>query len=81
MAGRADGQAIAMQIGAVHVEPDLGAMHGRTQALEQAPEAGGMIHFDQMRDFMRRQIVEHDPQRLDWSRMLMRLILTESSPA
>src|ERR1019366_916461 len=72
---------IAMQIGAVGVEPGLGARDVRADALDHAPEPARVVHFDKMRDLVRREIVEHEPQRLDGSRIDTRLIATPSASA
>src|SRR5258708_7975535 len=51
-------QAIAMQVRAVGVEPGLGALGVGADPEDRAPEARRMIHLDEMRDLVRRQIVE-----------------------
>src|SRR5450759_5459708 len=58
---------IAMQIGAVGVEPGLGARDVRADALDHAPEPARVVHFDKMRDLVRREIVEHEGRREDQS--------------
>ena len=45
-AARGGGQAIAVQIGAVHVEPDLGALDIRVETLHHPPEARRVIELD-----------------------------------
>ena len=54
---------VAMQVGAVRVKPGLGAAHLGADAFNQAPEAARMIHIDEMRDFMSREIVEDKRRR------------------
>src|SRR5664279_3519999 len=56
---------IAMQIGAVGVEPGLGARDVRADALDHAPERLAVVHFDEMSDLVRREIVEHEGRRED----------------
>ena len=58
-------QPVAMQIAAVDVEPDFGALMIGTKALDQPPKPGGMIHLDEMRHFMSGEIVEHKARRED----------------
>src|SRR5579884_690523 len=52
-----------MQTAAVHVEPRFGALHVRTDAFDQCPESPRMIHFDEVRHFVRGQIVENEWRR------------------
>ena len=54
-----------MQIAAVDVEPYLGALMVGTEALNEPPEPCGMIHLRQMRDFMRRKVIEDEGRRED----------------
>ena len=56
------GQAIAMQIGAMGVEPGLGAVVIRAKPLHQPPEPRRMVHLDEMRHFVRGKVVEHMAQ-------------------
>ena len=48
---------VTVQIGTVRVEPGLGARHMRTETLDHAPEAARMVHFDEMRDLVRSEIL------------------------
>ena len=54
-----------MQIAAMHVEPHLGALVVRAQPLHQPPEARRVIHLDEMRHFVRGEIIQHDAGRQD----------------
>jgi hypothetical protein len=54
-----------MQFTAMDVEPYLGSFVIRAKALDQAPKPRGMIHLDEVRDFVRREIVEHETRRQD----------------
>src|SRR5882762_8013767 len=58
-------QAGAMQVRAMGVEPGLGALGVGADPEDRAPEALRMIHLDEMRDLVRRQIVEHEGRRQD----------------
>ena len=51
--------------GAVCVEPGLGFVHCRIEPFDQRPEARGMIHLDEMRDFMGGNVVEYERRRED----------------
>ena len=55
----------AMKAGAVMLQPFLRAVGFRKQAMRDFPEGGRMIHVDEMRDFMRGEIVEHERRRED----------------
>ena len=57
--------AVTMQVGAVRVEPGLGARDVRADALDHAPEPPRVVHLDEMRDLVRREIVEHEGRRED----------------
>jgi len=57
-AGRV-GQAIAMQIRAVDIEPCLGALVIRAQALHHTPELCRVVHLDEMCHFVRGEVIEH----------------------
>src|SRR6185369_9969250 len=57
--------AVAMQVGAVGVEPGLGAADIRIDARNDPPEPARMIHLDQMRDLVRGEIVEHEGRSHD----------------
>ena len=59
------GRAVAVQIGAVRIEPGLGPPDVRTKLVHQPPEFRRMVHLDEMRDLVRRQIVEHERRRED----------------
>jgi hypothetical protein len=54
-----------MQFAAVDVEPYLGPFVIRAEALDQAPKSHGMIHLDEVRHFVRREIVKHEARRKD----------------
>src|SRR5579872_3940555 len=56
-------EAVAMQVRAMRIEPCFGARDVRTNTIDQPPETPRMIHLDQMRDFMRCEIVEHERWR------------------
>ena len=56
---------VPMQRIAVGVEPALGAFPVRADARDHAPERARVVHLDQMRHLMRRQIVEHVRRRED----------------
>src|SRR5262249_39596413 len=57
------GHAIAMQIGAVGVEPCFGEFDVGVDRPHQAPEARRVIELEQVRDLMRGEIVEHEGRR------------------
>ena len=52
-----------MQVGAVDVEPNLGALVLRGEAIDQTPELGRVVHLDEVRDFVCGQIVEDEGGR------------------
>ena len=54
-----------MQVVAVGIEPALGAFDVIADPIDHAPEPCGMVHLDQMRDFMRGEIIEHIGWRED----------------
>src|SRR3970040_146080 len=56
-------ESVAMQFGAMRVEPALGVTHVRTNALDQPPENSAVVHLDQMRDLVRGEIIEHERRR------------------
>ena len=56
---------VTMQIVAVGVEPALGAFDVVADAVDDAPEAGRMVHLDQMRHFMGGEIIQHIGWRQD----------------
>ena len=39
------------------IEPSLGAFMVRAQLLHQTPEAWRVIHFDEVRNFVRRKVI------------------------
>ena len=49
----------------MQIEPQLGPLEVRTDTIEQSPEARRVIHFDHMRTFVRRKIIEHVARRED----------------
>src|SRR6266511_1929933 len=49
-----------MQVGAVHVEPNLGAIEFRIETLHQPPEPQRMIEFQQMADLVPGKVLEHE---------------------
>src|ERR1700689_2416016 len=59
------GQPIAVQIAAMHVEPDLGALVVAAQPAHDAPEARRMIHLDKMRHLVCGEVIEHEVRRHD----------------
>lgn len=54
-----------MQIAAVNVEPDLGPLVIRAEALNETPEPRGVIHLGEMRDLMGREVIEDKRRRED----------------
>src|ERR1700741_616955 len=54
-----------MQITAMNVEPDFGALMIGTKAPDQPPKPSGMVHLDEMRHFMSGEIVEDEARRED----------------
>src|SRR5437764_4213155 len=59
------GEAVAVQVSAMGIEPDLGAREVGIEPSDQSPEARRMIELPQMRDLVRRQIIEHVRGRQD----------------
>src|SRR3981189_633438 len=57
------GQPVAMQIGGVRVEPPLGALDLRIEALYQPREPRWVVELDEMGDLVRGEIVEHERRR------------------
>src|SRR5258708_26708522 len=55
--------AVAMQLGATHVEPSLGALHVRTDAAEQAPKPHRGVHFHEVGNFVGGEVVDHKTRR------------------
>src|SRR3981081_160188 len=51
---------VAMQVVAGGVEPGLGAFDMAANPVDHAPESRRMVHLDQMRHFMRGEIVQHE---------------------
>ena len=47
------------------IEPSLGAFVIRTKASNQPPEPGGMVHLNEMRHFVRREVIEDETGRQD----------------
>ena len=56
---------VTMQIVAVGVEPALGAFDMAADAAADAPEPRRVVHLDQMRNFMRGEIIQHIGRRED----------------
>src|SRR4249920_3586605 len=56
---------VPMQIIAVGVEPALGALDVIADPVHHPPEPRRMVHLDEMRHFMRGEIVEHEGRRQD----------------
>ena len=54
-----------MQIAAVDIEPDLGAVGIGADAVHQPPEPSRMVHLDQMRDLVDGEIIQHERRRQD----------------
>ena len=52
--------AVAVQVGAVRVEPRLGAAEIGINARDQTPEPARMIHLDEMSNLVRGEIIEHE---------------------
>src|SRR5262249_3513399 len=61
----AAGHAVAVEIGAVGVEPGFGALRVGIEARHEPPEARRVVEFDQMRDLVRGEIIEHERGRQD----------------
>ena len=59
------GQTVAMQDGAMGVEPRLGAVVIRAKPLHQPPEPRRVVHLDQMRHFVGGEVFEHVARRQD----------------
>src|SRR6185312_8023758 len=57
--------AVAMQVGAVGVEPGLGAADIGINACNDPPESARMIHLDQVGNLVRGEIVEHEGRSHD----------------
>ena len=55
----------AVQVGAVDVEPRLGAVGVRADAVHQPPEPRRVVHLDQMRHLVDGEIVQHERRRED----------------
>src|SRR5262245_25600821 len=52
-------QSVPMQLGAMGVEPGLGAVHVRANAAQDAPEPRRVAHLDEMRGLVGREVIEH----------------------
>src|SRR5207244_2184584 len=50
---------IAVQIGAVGIEPSLGHLMIRNQPVHHAPEPCRMVHFDEMRHLVGGEVLKH----------------------
>ena len=48
-----------MQVGALGIQPGFGSLVIGEQPLHDTPEPCRMVHFDEMRHFMRGEIIEH----------------------
>ena len=49
----------------MRLEPGFRAFRIRRQAPDRGPERGGMVHMQEMRRFMRREIIEDETRRHD----------------
>src|SRR5215813_4041101 len=58
-------RAVAMQVGAVRIEPGLGAADVGVDARDQPPEPARMVHLDKMGNLVRGEIVEHEGRSED----------------
>src|SRR5262245_14011479 len=56
---------VTMQIVAVGIEPALGALDVIAGAPDHAPEPRRVVHLDEVRHFMRGEIVQHEGRRED----------------
>ena len=54
-----------MEFGSVALEPDPGLLGGGRGFLYELPEAGAMVHFAHMRDFMGRDVIQNKWRRKD----------------
>src|SRR5712692_3902844 len=57
------GEAISVQVGAVDVEPDFGALDVGVEALHQPPEPRRVIELDEMGNLVRGEVIEHEWRR------------------
>src|ERR1700730_3051586 len=55
----------AKQAGSMRLEPGFGALRISRQVPDRSPERGGMVHMQEMRCFMRREIIEDETGRHD----------------
>lgn len=55
----------AKEAGSMSLEPRFGALRINRQAADRGPERGGMVHMQEMRCFMRREIIEDETRRQD----------------
>src|SRR5262245_34120309 len=56
-------QAVTVQVRAVHVEPHLGALDVRIEALHQPPKPRRVVKLHQMAHLVRGKVVEHERGR------------------
>lgn len=49
----------------MRLEPSFGALRISRQSPNRGPERGGMVHMQEMRCFMRREIIEDETRRHD----------------
>src|SRR5262245_51724548 len=56
-------EAVTVQVGAVHVEPHLGALDVRVEALHQPPEPQRVVKLHKMTHLVRGKVVEHERGR------------------
>ena len=61
--GLSAGQRIAVQLGAMPFQPAAGVVHARHRLAHQGPETRTVVHFLEMRDFMRRDIIKDESGR------------------
>src|SRR5260370_6974741 len=57
------GEAVTVQVGAVHVEPHLGALDVGIKALHQPPKPRRGVKLHEMEHLVRAKVVEHDRGR------------------
>src|SRR6516225_2067255 len=57
------GEAVTVQVRAVHVEPYLGALDVRIEALHQPPEPQRVVKLHEMTHLVRGEVVEHERGR------------------
>ncbi len=49
----------------MRLEPGFRALRIRRQAPDRGPKFAGMVHVQEMRGFMRREVIEHETRRHD----------------